>query len=155
MTTTVDLKLIRDQQFLYDLLIKSNGDLDVVDSFDTSLTVSLLGERRADASEVPDAPRRRGWWGNEVNDNIEFELGSKLWIVLAQSRKTSENLRRAISYAREALQWLIDDGYLRDIQVSGEFTTIGLRLEIILLRDQSVAETRYYDLWTNTGEIVT
>lgn len=153
--TTVDLRLSKEKNKPYDIGLKANGDLDTVDSFDTSLAVSLFAERRADSSEVPAAERRRGWWGNETNNDPTFEIGSKLWIVMAQSRRTSFNLKRAISYAREALQWLIDGGFLRDVRVDGEFTDEGIRLKIDLIRDQNVVDTRYYDLWENSGELIT
>lgn len=152
----VDLKLERPSStLLYDLVVSATGDLDVVSSFDTSLAVSLFAERRADVSEVPDPPRRRGWWGNETNDDLGFEIGSKLWILMAQPRKTSLNLERAKSYTREGLQWLIDDGFLKNIDVSAEFTDLGIRLTIILYRSNDVIETKYFDLWEASGELVT
>jgi phage gp46-like protein len=154
--TSVDLKLERPVDTkIYDLTIASSGDLGTIESFDTSLAVSLFAEKRADSSEVPDPPRRRGWWGNETNDEIEFEIGSKLWILMAQPRKTSLNLERAKSYAREALQWLIDDGFLQSLEVSAEFTSIGIRLTIVLYRSANIVETKYYDLWEASGELVT
>lgn len=152
---TVDVQLARGANKIYDCVIASNGDLATVDSFNTSLAVSLFGEKRANVSEVPQASRRRGWWGNETNDEIAFELGSKLWIVMAQPRKTTLNLNRAKSYAEDCLKWLVEDGFLQRVEVAASFTEIGLRLKIDLYRSQDIIETRYYDLWNNSGELVT
>lgn len=151
MATDIDLKLEREND-LYDLQLNENGDFKLVQGFDTSLAVSLFGERRANASEVPTSEFRRGWWGNEVNE-AAFELGSKLWIVMQQPRKTSTNRKRAEAYAREGLQWLIDDGFVKDIKITSQFSETGILLEIKLLRDQDEVDTKYFELWENSGEL--
>lgn len=131
----------------------SNGDFLTNNSFDTSLTISLFGDRRADPSEVPIVQNRRGWWGNAFNtDDIEFELGSKLWL-LYQERATPATLNKAVSYAREALQWLVDDQHAQRINVSGVLSQNNIQLNIKIFRDSGVTETRYYDLWDNTGTV--
>lgn len=131
----------------------SNGDFLTNNSFDTSLLISLFGDKRADPSEVPAVQNRRGWWGNPFNtDDEEFELGSKLWL-LDQARATPATLNRAITYAQEALQWLVDDGHAQRIDVSGNLSQNNIQLSVTILRDSGVTETRYYDLWENTGII--
>lgn len=150
--TVIDLKLNEVESQIFDLEIDENGDLATVQSFDTSLLMSLFEERRADSSEVPAAHLRRGWWGNTVSDDLRHENGSKLWL-LEQPRKTFENKNKAEDYARKSLQWLIDDGYVHDIAVTSEFTSEGLQLTIKLLRDNSVVDTKYYDVWEASGNL--
>lgn len=131
----------------------SGGDFVTNNNFDTSLTISLFGDKRADPSEVPAVQNRRGWWGNPFNtDDIEFELGSKLWL-LNQERATPATLSKAIGYAREALQWLVNDGHAQRVDVSGVLSQNNIQLSVTIFRDSGVTETKYYDLWDNTGTI--
>ncbi len=149
---TIDLALAKDPiTGLLDLSIV-NGDFTLVDSFDTSLTVSLFADARADASEVPSAELRRGWWGNQFDDDLEFDLGSKLWL-LDQARRTQATLNSAIGFAQNSLQWLVDDGHAKRVEVTGVFTSQGIRLTVTIFRDQNRVETRNFDLWENTGSV--
>lgn len=148
----VDIELKQDSTTGKFHISLENGDFKTVDSFDTSLTIALFGDQRADASEVPIAENRRGWWGNEVNtEDVEFQLGSKLWL-LEQSRATPATLNLAIGYARDATQYLVDDGFAEGIEITGKIERNGITLTITILRNSGVTETRYFDLWNNTGE---
>lgn len=150
---TVDISIRQDATTGKFYTALSDGDFVTNNNFDTSLAISLFGDKRADASEVPVAHHRRGWWGDPFNTNdIEFKLGSKLWL-LHQARATPVTLSKAISYAKEALQWLVTDGHAQRIDVSGTLSQNGVQLNIIILRDSGVTETRYYDLWENTGVV--
>jgi phage gp46-like protein len=148
----IDLKLAKDDATgLYDLSLTA-GDFTLVDSFDTSVQVSILGDERADQSEVPSSELRRGWWGNQFNDDIAFQLGSKLWL-LYQARATQDTLNSAINFAQNSLQWLVDDGHAQEVAVTGVRTIDNITLTVNIFRDQARVETRYYDLWDNTGSI--
>lgn len=149
---SVDLALTKDSTTsLFDVTIV-NGDFKLVDSFDTSIDVSLFADERADKSEVPAAELRRGWWGNQFGDDINFQLGSKLWL-LDQTRNTQDTLNSAIDFAKKSLQWLIDDDHVENIEVLGEQTSTGIRLTVKIFRDQSRVDTKFYDLWENSGVI--
>ena len=149
---TIDLLVdVNEDTGLYDISL-SDGDFTTIDSFDTSLKVSLLGDRRADKSEVSAAHLRRGWWANQFAETLGFQLGSKLWL-LDQSRKSQNTLNSAIDYAKNSLQWLVDDGYAINITVTGVFTALGIQLKVVLFRGQSKTETKYFDLWENSGDV--
>lgn len=136
----------------FDLSVDPNtGDFTLVNGFETALVMSLFCERRADISEVPTAELRRGWWGNEV-DPEGFEMGSKLWL-LDQARRTQETLNKAQDYAREALQWLVDDDHLISFDVSARFTSNNMVLDVVLKRSNSATESRSFELWENTDAI--
>lgn len=127
-----------------------NGQFEVDDGFDTALFISLFEEKRADQSEQAVNFLRRGWWGNELQDIPGFEIGSKLWLVY-QARKTQTILNLAQTYARDGLQWLIDQGFLDDLTVDGIFFGDGIKLTINLIRSNDIVATRSFDLWNNTG----
>lgn len=149
----IDLKLTEDStNGLYDVSFL-NGDFETVNSFDTSLTVSLFGDARATESQIPQAHLRRGWWGNEFDDDFPiYQLGSRLWL-LHQARNTQDTLNSAIDFTKESLQWLVDKGHAKSVEVTGQRTTNNITLAITINRGNSVVETRYYDLWDNTGNI--
>lgn len=151
MQTGIDLKLARKVTLggLYDLSI-TNGELDLIDNFDTSLQMSVYAERRADASEILPAYQRRGWWGNETSNLLDFQIGSKIW-VLSQARLDQTVLNKIVNYAQEALQWLIDGGYLSKVEVSAaQINEKSIRLAIQLFRSPDQIESRFFDLWDNT-----
>ena len=147
----IDIKLARKPELgnKYDIEIV-NEELELVNNFDTSLQMSVYCERRADSSEVLRTELRRGWWGNEVAEVAGFEIGSKLWI-LSQSRLTQNVLNKAISYAQEALQWLVEDRLLSRVEVTGEIVNRRIiRLRIDLFRNANEVSTRFFNLWDNT-----
>ena len=148
----VDLKLTKDPATgLFDLTIK-NGDFALVDSFDTSIIVSLFSDQRADASEVPASESRRGWWGDQFGDDPTFRSGSKLWL-LDQARNTQETLNSAIDFSSDSLQWFIDENHIENIEITGESTSTGITLKEIFFRDQSRVDTKFFDLWENSGAV--
>ena len=146
MTTDVRIEKAENTRF-YDLKLTPEGDLENGDFFDSSLLYSLLGERRANASEVPVSEFRRGWIGNE---NSDYENGSKLWLYY-QARLTRTILNSMQTAAFNGLQWLIEDNILKDITVRA-FNRNGVAvLEITLFRFNSKVDRRYFELWNNTG----
>ena len=48
-----DIKLTQRPDLLFDVFIADDGDFELVNSFDTSLQMSIFCERRATSSEVP------------------------------------------------------------------------------------------------------
>ena len=132
---------------LYDLSLDDSGDLDNGDFLDSSLLYSLLGERRASESEVPEASRRRGWLGNV---DQTFENGSKLWLY-EQARISRSVLSGISSAALDGLQWLVDDGLLQDVQANATLSNSSIVLDIPLIRFDDTVEHRFFTLWNNTG----
>ncbi len=144
----VDFKMTRDSENVYDFTIDANGDFETEDSYDTAITYSVLGERRAIDSEVQPASLRRGWIGNEFND---FENGSKVWLYYGE-RVTREVMNGVENEVLSAVEWLVDDG--RAINTSAEAVmsagTIGVMATIV--RPSSQVEQRFIELWANTGQ---
>lgn len=146
MTTDVKMDKPAGSQF-YDLSLDENGDLTNGDFFDTSLQYSLLGERRANASEVEISEFRRGWLGNE---NSDFENGSKIWLF-KQARLTRTTLNGLQTAASNGLSWLVEDRILKNVIVRALTRNGAVGLEITLVRFNSRVETRFFELWNNTG----
>lgn len=128
------MKLVTLDSGLIDLGRDSAGQLLSETSLQTAVVISLLTERRAEPddrlptpakSDRPIPPDRKGWPGDAFDGS---RIGSRLWL-LQREKQTQETLRRAIFYAREALQWLIDDQHVTSIDVQGAWNGIG-RLEL-------------------------
>ena len=148
----IDIAVSQDSLGNFDIDIDPDtGDFVLVSGFETALAMSLFCERRADASEVPTAELRRGWWGNLVGPE-GFEIGSKLWL-LDQARKIQATLNSANDYAKKGIQWLIDDSHLVSTDVDTQFTTDGATITIKLNRSNSATETKSFELWERTNAV--
>lgn len=120
-----------------DLSFGPNG-IALEQGLESAVIVSLLTDRRAGVEDVlPEResaiaaavpPDRRGWAGDALSEWEGDRIGSRLWL-LAREKQTESTLRRAVDYAREALQWLIDDGHARTVDIAAQWAPGG-RLEM-------------------------
>ncbi|ATW34598.1 phage GP46 family protein [Candidatus Williamhamiltonella defendens] len=94
--------------------VSETGDLASGDDLDTAVFISLFTDQQARADDIYDRDDRRGWWGDLGED---YRIGSRLWLIYRQrlSRDTAEKAR---DYAREALQWMIDDLIAGSVEVT-------------------------------------
>lgn len=145
----IDIELTLNNQNIYDIDF-TNGDFSMTEGFDTALIMSVFCEKRANNSEVPAPQFQRGWWGNLYNDVINYEQGSKIWL-LYQARLTQDNLNRAIAYLQDCLQWLIDDEFADRISCDGDFVLNGISLFGKIYRNQDIVGSFSYELWQGTG----
>jgi phage gp46-like protein len=116
-----------------------DNDLESDDGLKTSVVVSLFSDRRAhDDDLLPDplSSDKRGWWGDLASPDVEEDqIGSRLWL-LGREKTMVEVLRRAEEYAREALEWLLEDDIAAAIDVTAErinpndTTKLGLDVKI-------------------------
>lgn len=103
-------------------VVIENNDLKADDGLRTALYLSLFTDRRAEPGDVlPDGETdRRGWWADAVPVTPGDLMGSRLWL-LARSKREPATLDRAVTYAREALQWLVDDRVCDSFNVTAEY----------------------------------
>lgn len=99
-------------------------DLRHEDTLMTAAMLSLLCDRAAQPHEVPDGTDRRGWWADTYAENQGDAFGSRLWL-LAREKQLPEVVQRARRYFREALQWLVDDGLAKSLEVSAFVPRMG------------------------------
>ena len=134
-------------------LFWSNGsaDLAIVDNdiardagLRTAVLLSLFTDRRAEDGDVllDDAADRRGWWADELSDEPGDKFGSRLWQL--GRAKPAEWLARAGDYAREALDWLVEDKVAERIEAVASVPALGLAvLEIEIFKPQQRQPTRF------------
>ncbi len=84
-----------------------------------SVLISLFTWRRANSDDSIDDDERFGWWGDSFPLVSDDRIGSRLWL-LRRVQLTARTQLDAQFYAREALQWLIDDGHCSAIEIATE-----------------------------------
>jgi len=135
--------------FAGDLQI-SGPSLENDDGLETAVVISLFTDRRAKPGDpLPDGVlNRRGWWGDSFPSAAGDQIGSRLW-MLAREKQLPSVVARAREYALEALQWLIEDGIAREVNVIAEVVrdgVLGLGIDIVR-SDQPVAKFRFDSFW--------
>ena len=145
MNNFVDLKLI-DKGDFYDIAFDESGDFLTTNTLETAFITSLFTNKRATATEVPSAYLRGGWWGNLF---MPTPQGSKMWLA-HQAVSNAATLTSVISYAQDALQWMIDQEYADTINVTGSNNRGKIALKISVIKNGSKITEKVYNLWQNT-----
>lgn len=96
----------------------ADGALASDDDLASAVFISLFSDRLADGDDaLPDGSAdRRGWWG-DLGQAVP--LGSRLWL-LTRSRLDDDAAKMAVIYAKEALQWLLDDQVAESVTVTAD-----------------------------------
>lgn len=133
-----------------DIALTDAGDLATDDGLRTAVTLSLLCDRRAEPDDViPDGTTdRRGWWADTIADQDGDRFGSRLWL-LSREKELPEVRRRAEAYARESLEWLLEDGVAAEVEVTAETLdreVLWLRVDIQRGDGTRIAD-RYQYVW--------
>lgn len=128
---------------LLDIVFDENGGVIMETGFETVVLTSLLLNRRADPEDILPygyqgkngalGDDRQGWVGDVLDEKGRL-VGSKLWL-LDQELATNETRARATEYVRQALQWLIDDGYVSHVEIDPSWnppTRLDLHVQIFL-----------------------
>lgn len=144
MTQPIDVKLTQGDDGIWDIGLDENGDFEKDYGFGTTIALSIIGERRADAGEVLTPQYRRGWIGSLLSDVAGFEPGSKGWL-LKQSRLTPDKPREMSNLHEEGLAWMFEDGLAKEITVTARQNGSTILEEINI-----DGEPFYFDVWNNT-----
>jgi len=93
-----------------------NGFVQEVD-IETAVLASIFTWARADADdELPGFDDdRKGYWGDDFQGRGR-KVGSKLWL-LARAVNSAETRNLARVYISDALNWLIEDGFVTEIDI--------------------------------------
>lgn len=131
---------------MFDLKIEK-GDVVRDDGLETAVIISLFTDRRVTEEEKPYlANSKRGYWGDLFSEIDGDKMGSRLW-TLEREKRTTEVLRRAEDYAREALQWMIEDGVVLSISANASYDENKFLIIDLEIRKPLGNESRYQVLW--------
>ena len=147
---STDAVLNTNFENIYDFSLATNGDILTDDFFDTSILVALFTDKRAIAEEVPVSRFRRGWIGDESNED-GFEGGSKLWLY-SQAKLTRDTLNGLATESNSALAYFVDDNIAISIFSNADLINGGAGLTITTTRPNSRVDKRFFELWNNTGK---
>lgn len=108
------------------------------DELAQAVLISLFSWRKSEEDDGIKAPNRQGWWGDTYATVAGDRIGSRLWL-LQREKILPLTLQRAEAYAKEALQWMIDDRLVERITVNtvqgAEASQFDLR--VVLFKRQS------------------
>lgn len=133
----------------FDIRLK-DGDLERDEGLETAVAISLFTNRRVGDEELPDlATSKEGWWGDTFPEVDLDRIGSRLW-TLDREKRVIETLRKAEDYAREALNWLLEDGVASSIEVEASFVGDApagqWQLDIVIVKPPG-RQSRFQVLW--------
>lgn len=117
----------------------------LTDELARSLVISLFTWRRAGNDDALPGKSRMGWWADTYDQD---QIGSKLWL-LSRAKLTRETLEKANEYAKESLQWLIDDGVAATVEVDvTRGSTERLDMSVMVVKpDKTTLSARFEDVW--------
>ena len=133
-----DLKLVwnndlseADLKYDYDA-----GDLYYDEGLETAVIISLFTDQRAKNDDtLPDenSDDKRGWWGDQISDIENDEIGSRIWLHAERAKTVEEVLIQVKQDVKNALQWLITDGVAAALEITTERQTNTSGLEILAM----------------------
>jgi phage gp46-like protein len=152
----IDLSYEQGDDGIYDLAIE-DGDFVTTQGLEAAIFVSLFSDRRAYVDEVADARKRRGWDYDTIADIPGDKHGSGIWLY-EQHRLTEIVANGVRLEAEQALQWMIDDRYVDNVEASVARRPVERNLVIrcnLTVRNGSDIRTSYVlaDA-TRTGSLV-
>jgi phage gp46-like protein len=101
----------------------------------TAMLICLFTDKRLPDYMTPPGndTDRRGWWGNSIRleGEPEAELGSLLWTLERGTvAGNGDTAGKAVDYATEALQVLIDQGAVARFEITATSDAVRGRLEL-------------------------
>lgn len=130
----------------FDIEIK-NGDLVSDDGLETAVAISLFTDRRINDEQLPQGTKdKKGWWGDLHAEVDGDKIGSRLWL-LAREKRTTEVLRKAEDYAKEALNWLVEDGVATSIIATASYNDSKFLLLAIDVVKPAGRSSRFQVVW--------
>ena len=111
------------------------------------IEASLFSDALVDASELPEGDdNRRGFWADAYSADAD-NTGSTLWL-LSRAGLRGSTPRTAKSAIEVALQWLIDDGIVAELEVIVSRISRGLGVMLIVgSPDGTTQRIQYRALW--------
>lgn len=114
-----------------------------------AVVISLFTWRRAEPDDDLPGNQRMGWWGDSFAPVQGDRIGSRLWL-LSRAKLVQETVELAKEYAREALQWLLDDGVATRVEIEAErlgLSTLAVAVRIYKTGGGAPLDIRFTDVW--------
>lgn len=143
--TLGDIRIELDEWLRGDAMLVGN-DLETDAGLETAMFLSLLLDRYDGEDEDP--TRRRGWWADGLETDGD-RIGSRLWRAEVAGKLTADVPDQLRAWTREALQWLLDDGVARQLDITPTLTQHGYTLAVDVYRParNDPARFRFGSAW--------
>lgn len=138
-----DLALTRRKDGQFDLVFE-NGDLQMGESLESAVLISVGSDARAAEKNFENTLQDDGWWGEPT---FEGDKWGSLLHTLSHQKNNPNTLLLAKQYAKDSLQWLIDDGVAKTINVDVALENNVAQIEIVLSNGDKAKNFRYEILW--------
>lgn len=110
---------------IYDLAV-SDEALVADETLKTAISYSLMTYARASLDDVvPDPSDLKGWWGDSYAEVPGDSFGCRAWTLIG-SPITAGLLETLKQMILEALQWMVEDGYVSGFEVDLEIVQHGV-----------------------------
>ena len=128
----IALKIKKFSEIDIDFLL---NDIEGDESLRTAILISLYTDARHGD--------QRGWWASE---EIGEKWGSRLWTVFEEGKVYKDTKVRLKSYGKECIQWMLDYGVIRSVEVEVELTSGKSKMVYKLLppNDNEMKEFSFY-----------
>ena len=124
---------------------------------ETAVLISLFTDRVAQQGDIiPDGTNnKRGWWGDNKPDGTTSPIGSRLWLLSRSKSPTQQVLNQAVSYAQQALQWMISDGVAANVDVQANWNADNfLAMKVTIQRTNgNVVKINYAWAWSQLNAV--
>ena len=152
MTTKQDIAVVFNTEFnTRDIAVGDDGDLESVDGYSTSLSLSILTNQRADSSEVAQPLNRKGWIGDLTPKTFGREIGSKVWLFY-QSRVVDETVNGIRNAMYDGLMWMLQDSQISNLEVTAEKSGSNGIVALVTINVANNTVRRYFNFWDDTEE---
>ena len=152
----LDIALIWDAAAGEADMAMAGPDLQMDAGLKTAVLISLFTDRLAEVGDaIPDGSTdRRGFWGDmpiiasDQSGPPPDLTGSRLWL-LDRAKQSPQTLQQAEIYAREALQWMLDDGVAGSVAATASFPRLGW-IELQIDIGQQGSQQTFTVAWQNS-----
>jgi phage gp46-like protein len=121
-----DFALHRATGAVFDISTSAD-DIESDDGMYTAVLISIFCDAACALDELPAGEAFRGGYFGDTFEPAGDSVGSKLRL-LDRERRSTYVLRRAESYARDALAWLVSDGVASAVSAVATFDEINMRM---------------------------
>lgn len=150
MSKFTDIHVEQDSDGIYDCVIE-DGDLKKTAGMDSSIFISLFTDRRANADEVADPMKRRGWSGTQLTPNRQGNKGSGIWLY--EQRRLDQDTREGVRMeSYQSLFWTVTDQLTKQIDVDTKANPRerSMDLQVRLTGKKGGVTSFGYQLWNAT-----
>lgn len=148
----LELRTTESNRSFFDIIFE-DGDIKTVNSYATTLFLTVGVDDRAHVGMVKTQINRGGWWGNSLKRTRRTNIGSCLWVIEHETFSDAKRIRGE-ALLKTAFDFMVTDGLAKSVIVNSvnidKDGKNGYQYTIKIVTLQDVTLDRTYKLWLNT-----